>query len=144
MCQPSCNGHPRSRCWSWVGTSQEVDMGLLDILTSIGAGAGDPRTRPAPAGPATGQAGSQDRATVEAAARQTGMGRGGRLEGLRKYLPGFVDQFAPDGRVPNEDEAQRLLRALDGRLRRARVIPCPALSAQLERDQRLEHEAATE
>ena len=34
-------------------------MGLLDILTSIGAGAGDPRTRPAPAGPATGQAGSQ-------------------------------------------------------------------------------------
>ena len=34
-------------------------MGLLDILTSIGAGAGDPRTRPAPAGPAPSQVGSQ-------------------------------------------------------------------------------------
>jgi len=31
------------------------------------------------------------------------------LEGLRQYLPRFVDQLTPDGRVPNEDEAQRLL-----------------------------------
>jgi uncharacterized protein YidB (DUF937 family) len=200
-------------------------MGLLDILTSIGAGAGDPRTRPAPAGPATGQAGSQGMSpmakamlallamyamkhmqradaptprpapqpaprpgsagagqgdgglgnlgdllrgtlggvlggaaagtvlngglggllkqfqengqgdvahswigtgpnktisegdlasalggdTLDTLSQQTGMGRDDLLEGLRQYLPRFVDQLTPDGRVPNEDEAQRLL-----------------------------------
>ena len=201
-------------------------MGLLDILNSIGAGAGDPRTRPAPAGPATGQAGSQGMSpmakamlallamyamkhmqradaptprpapqpaprpgsagagqgdgggpgnlgdllrgtlggvlggaaagtvlngglggllkqfqengqgdvahswigtgpnktisegdlasalggdTLDTLSQQTGMGRDDLLEGLRQYLPRFVDQLTPDGRVPNEDEAQRLL-----------------------------------
>ena len=200
-------------------------MGLLDILNSIGAGAGDPRTRPAPAGPATGQAGSQGMSpkakamlallamyamkhmqradaptprpapqpaprpgsagagagnggpgnlgdllrgtlggvlggaaagtvlngglggllkqfqengqgdvahswvgtgpnktisegdlasalggdTLNTLSQQTGMGRDDLLEGLRQYLPRFVDQLTPDGRVPNEDEAQRLL-----------------------------------
>jgi uncharacterized protein YidB (DUF937 family) len=201
-------------------------MGLLDILTSIGAGAGDPRTRPAPAGPATSQAGSQGMSpmakamlallamyamrhmqradaptprpaphpaprpgsagagqgdgggpgnlgdllrgtlggvlggaaagtvlngglggllkqfqengqgdvahswigtgpnktisegdlasalggdTLDTLSQQTGMGRDDLLEGLRQYLPRFVDQLTPDGRVPNEDEAQRLL-----------------------------------
>jgi uncharacterized protein YidB (DUF937 family) len=200
-------------------------MGLLDILTSIGAGAGDPRTRPAPAGPATSQAGGQGMSpmakamlallamyamkhmqradaptprpapqpaprpgsagagpadggpgnlgdllrgtlggvlggaaagtvlngglggllkqfqengqgdvahswigtgpnktisdgdlasalggdTLDTLSQQTGMGRDDLLEGLRQYLPRFVDQLTPDGRVPNEDEAQRLL-----------------------------------
>ena len=200
-------------------------MGLLDILNSIGAGAGDPRTRPAPAGPATSQAGSQGMSpmakamlallamyamkhmqradaptprpapqpaprpgsagagpadgglgnlgdllrgtlggvlggaaagtvlngglggllkqfqengqgdvahswigtgpnktisegdlasalggdTLDTLSQQTGMGRDDLLEGLRQYLPRFVDQLTPDGRVPNEDEAQRLL-----------------------------------
>jgi uncharacterized protein YidB (DUF937 family) len=201
-------------------------MGLLDILTSIGAGAGDPRTRPAPAGPATSQAGSQGMSpmakamlallamyamkhmqradaptprpapqpaprpgsagagpgdggglgnlgdllrgtlggvlggaaagtvlngglggllkqlqengqgdvahswvgtgpnqtisegdlasalggdTLDTLSQQTGMGRGDLLEGLRQYLPRFVDQLTPDGRVPSEDEAQRLI-----------------------------------
>ena len=201
-------------------------MGLLDILNSIGAGAGDPRTRPAQAGPATGQAGSQGMSpmakamlallamyamkhmqradaptprpapqpaprpgsagagpadgggpgnlgdllrgtlggvlggaaagtvlngglggllkqfqengqgdvahswigtgpnktisdgdlasalggdTLNTLSQQTGMGRDDLLEGLRQYLPRFVDQLTPDGRVPNEDEAQRLL-----------------------------------
>jgi uncharacterized protein YidB (DUF937 family) len=200
-------------------------MGLLDILNSIGAGAGDPRTRPAPAGPATGQAGSQGMSpmakamlallamyamkhmqradaptprpapqpaprpgsagagagnggpgnlgdllrgtlggvlggaaagtvlngglggllkqfqengqgdvahswvgtgpnktisegdlasalggdTLDTLSQQTGMGRGDLLEGLRQYLPRFVDQLTPDGRVPSEDEAERLV-----------------------------------
>jgi uncharacterized protein YidB (DUF937 family) len=197
-------------------------MGLLDILNSIGSAASDPRTRPAPAGPATSQAGSQGmspmakamlallaiyatkhmqradaptphptpqpaprpgsagagpgdgggpgnlgdllRGTLGGAAagtvlngglggllkqfqengqgdvahswigtgpnktisegdlasalggdtlntlsQQTGMGRDDLLQGLRQYLPRFVDQLTPDGRVPNEDEAQRLL-----------------------------------
>jgi len=197
-------------------------MGLLDILNSIGSAAGDPRKRPAPAGPATGQAGSQGMSpmakamlallaiyamkhvrradaptpqpaprpgsagagqgdggglgnlgdllrgtlggvlggaaagtvlngglggllkqfqengqgdvahswigtgpnktisegdlasalggdTLDTLSQQTGMGRDDLLEGLRQYLPRFVDQLTPDGRVPNEDEAQRLL-----------------------------------
>ena len=200
-------------------------MGLLDILNSIGAGAGDPRTRPAQAGPATGQAGSQGMSpmakamlallamyamkhmqradaptprpaaqpaprpgsagagagnggpvnlgdllrgtlggvlggaaagtvlngglggllkqfqengqgdvahswvgtgpnktisegdlasalggdTLDTLSQQTGMGRGDLLEGLRQYLPRFVDQLTPDGRVPSEDEAERLV-----------------------------------
>ena len=199
-------------------------MGLLDILNSIGAGAGDPRTRPAPAGPATGQAGSQGMSPMAKAMlallamyamkhmqradaptprpapqpaprpgsagagagnggpgnlgdllrgtlggvlggaaagtvlngglggllkqfqengqgdvahswvgtgpnktisegdlasalggdtldtlEQTGMGRDDLLEGLRQYLPRFVDQLTPDGRVPSEDEAERLV-----------------------------------
>ena len=198
-------------------------MGLLDILNSIGSAAGDPRTRPAPAGPATSQAGSQGMSpmakamlallaiyaqkhmqradaptprpapqpaprsgsagagpadggnlgdllrgtlggvlggaaagtvlngglggllkqfqengqgdvahswigtgpnktisegdlasalggdTLDTLSQQTGMGRDDLLEGLRQYLPRFVDQLTPDGRVPNEDEAQRLL-----------------------------------
>jgi uncharacterized protein YidB (DUF937 family) len=200
-------------------------MGLLDILNSIGNTASDPRTRPAPAGPATGQAGSQGMSpmakamlallamyamkhmqradaptprpapqpaprpgsagagpadggpgnlgdllrgtlggvlggaaagtvlngglggllkqfqengqgdvahswigtgpnktisegdlasalggdTLDTLSQQTGMGRDDLLEGLRQYLPRCVDQLTPDGRVPNEDEAQRLL-----------------------------------
>ncbi len=200
-------------------------MGLLDILNSIGSAAGDPRTRPAQAGPATGQAGSQGMSpmakamlallaiyatkhmqradaptprptaqpaprpgsagagsadgglgnlgdllrgtlggvlggaaagtvlngglggllkqfqengqgdvarswvgtgpnktisegdlasalggdTLDTLSQQTGMGRDDLLEGLRQSLPRFVDQLTPDGRVPNEDEAQRLL-----------------------------------
>jgi uncharacterized protein YidB (DUF937 family) len=200
-------------------------MGLLDILNSIGSAAGDPRTRPAPAGPATSQAGSQGMSpmakamlallaiyaqknmqradvptprpapqpaprpgsagagqgdgglgnlgdllrgtlggvlggaaagtvlngglggllkqfqengqgdvahswigtgpnktisegdlssalggdTLNTLSQQTGMGRDDLLEGLRQYLPRFVDQLTPDGRVPSEDEAQRLL-----------------------------------
>ena len=198
-------------------------MGLLDILNSIGSAASDPRTRPAPAGPATSQAGSQGMSpmakamlallaiyaqkhmqradaptprpapqpaprsgsagagpadggnlgdllrgtlggvlggaaagtvlngglggllkqfqengqgdvahswigtgpnktisdgdlasalggdTLNTLSQQTGMGRDDLLEGLRQYLPRFVDQLTPDGRVPNEDEAQRLL-----------------------------------
>jgi len=203
------------------GTSQEVDMGLLDILNSIGSAAGDPRARPSPAGPATGQAGSQGMSpmakamlallaiyamkhmqradapaskpaprpgsagagpadggpgnlgdllrgtlggvlggaaagtvlngglggllkqfqengqgdvahswigtgpnktisegdlasalggdTLDTLSQQTGMGRDDLLDGLRQYLPRFVDQLTPDGRVPDEDEAQRLL-----------------------------------
>ena len=200
-------------------------MGLLDILNSIGSAAGDPRKRPAPAGPATGQAGSQGMSpmakamlallamyamkhmqradaptprpapqpaprpgsagagqgdgglgnlgdllrgtlggvlggaaagtvlngglggllkqfqengqgdvahswvgtgpnktisegdlasalggdTLDTLSQQTGMGRGDLLEGLRQYLPRFVDQLTPDGRVPSEDEAERLV-----------------------------------
>jgi uncharacterized protein YidB (DUF937 family) len=197
-------------------------MGLLDILNSIGSAAGDPRTRPAQAGPATGQAGSQGMSpmakamlallaiyaqkhmqradaptprpaprsgsagagpadgggpgnlgdllrgtlggvlggaaagtvlngglggllkqfqengqgdvahswigtgpnktisdgdlasalggdTLNTLSQQTGMGRDDLLAGLRQYLPRLVDQLTPDGRVPNEDEAQRLL-----------------------------------
>jgi uncharacterized protein YidB (DUF937 family) len=200
-------------------------MGLLDILNSIGNAASDPRTRPAPAGPATGQAGSQGMSpmakamlallamyamkhmqradaptprpapqpaprpgsagagpadggpgnlgdllrgtlcgvlggaaagtvlngglggllkqfqengqgdvahswigtgpnksisegdlasalggdTLDTLSSQTGMGREDLLSGLSRQLPHFVDQLMPDGWVPSEEEAQRMV-----------------------------------
>jgi uncharacterized protein YidB (DUF937 family) len=37
------------------------------------------------------------------------MGRDDLLDGFRRYLPAFVDQLTPDGRVPSEDEARRMV-----------------------------------
>jgi uncharacterized protein YidB (DUF937 family) len=37
------------------------------------------------------------------------MDRGDLLSGLSRYLPGFVDQLTPQGRVPTEDEAARMV-----------------------------------
>src|SRR5205807_6497565 len=46
--------------------------------------------------------------TLNELSRQSGMDQGDLLSGLRQYLPHFVDQLTPDGRVPTEDEAERL------------------------------------
>jgi uncharacterized protein YidB (DUF937 family) len=43
------------------------------------------------------------------ASRQTGMGRHDLLEGLSQHLPGFVDQLTPEGRLPSEEEASRMV-----------------------------------
>jgi uncharacterized protein YidB (DUF937 family) len=47
--------------------------------------------------------------TISALSRQTGMDRDDLLAGLRQQLPGFVDQLTPDGRLPTEDEAGRMV-----------------------------------
>ena len=70
---------------SWVGTGPNKTISEGDLSSALG---GD---------------------TLDTLSQQTGMGRDDLLEGLRQYLPRFVDQLTPDGRVPNEDEAQRLL-----------------------------------
>jgi uncharacterized protein YidB (DUF937 family) len=70
---------------SWIGTGPNKAISQGDLASALG---GD---------------------TLDTLAQQTGMGRDDLLEGLRQHLPRFVDQLTPDGRVPNEDEAQRLL-----------------------------------
>jgi uncharacterized protein YidB (DUF937 family) len=40
---------------------------------------------------------------------QTGMGRDDLLSGLSRYLPRFVDELTPDGRMPTEEEAERMV-----------------------------------
>jgi uncharacterized protein YidB (DUF937 family) len=47
--------------------------------------------------------------TLDALSRQTGMDRDQLLEGLSQHLPEFVDQLTPQGRLPTEDEASRMV-----------------------------------
>jgi uncharacterized protein YidB (DUF937 family) len=70
---------------SWIGTGPNKTISDGDLASALG---GD---------------------TLNTLSQQTGMGRDDLLAGLRQYLPRLVDQLTPDGRVPNEDEAQRLL-----------------------------------
>jgi uncharacterized protein YidB (DUF937 family) len=70
---------------SWIGTGPNKTISEGDLSTALG---GD---------------------TLDTLAQQTGMGREDLLSGLARQLPRFVDQLTPEGRVPSEDEAQRLL-----------------------------------
>jgi uncharacterized protein YidB (DUF937 family) len=47
--------------------------------------------------------------TIDALSRQTGMNRDDLLEQLSQHLPNFVDQLTPQGRLPNEEEASRMV-----------------------------------
>jgi uncharacterized protein YidB (DUF937 family) len=70
---------------SWVNRGQNEQIAPGDLESALGAD------------------------TIDALSQQTGMGRGELLSGLSQQLPGFVDQLTPDGRLPTEDEAQRLV-----------------------------------
>ena len=47
--------------------------------------------------------------TLDALAKQTGLSRDELLEGLRQNLPELVDKLTPNGRLPTEEEASRLM-----------------------------------
>jgi uncharacterized protein YidB (DUF937 family) len=47
--------------------------------------------------------------TVDALSRQTGMNRDDLLEQLSQHLPDFVDKLTPQGRLPTEEEASRMV-----------------------------------
>ncbi|HVY57751.1 MAG TPA: YidB family protein [Xanthobacteraceae bacterium] len=47
--------------------------------------------------------------TIDKLSQQTGMNRDELLQGLSQHLPHFVDQLTPDGRIPTEQEAQRMM-----------------------------------
>jgi uncharacterized protein YidB (DUF937 family) len=47
--------------------------------------------------------------TLDALAKQTGMKREDILSGLSQQLPGVVDHLTPDGRVPTQEEAARMV-----------------------------------
>jgi uncharacterized protein YidB (DUF937 family) len=70
---------------SWVNRGQNEDIAPGDLESALGAD------------------------TIDTLSRQTGMGRDELLSGLSQQLPHFVDQLTPDGRLPTEDEASRLV-----------------------------------
>lgn len=70
---------------SWVNRGQNEEIAPGDLESALGAD------------------------TIAALSRQTGMGHEELLAGLSQQLPDFVDQLTPDGRLPTEDEASRLV-----------------------------------
>ena len=70
---------------SWIGTGPNKSISEGDLASALG---GD---------------------TLDTLSSQTGMGREDLLSGLSRQLPHFVDSLTPDGRVPSEEEAQRML-----------------------------------
>src|SRR5215831_6651633 len=70
---------------SWVGTGPNKTISQGDLASALGTD------------------------TLEALSGETGMDRGDLLSGLSQNLPRFVDQLTPDGRLPTEDEAARMV-----------------------------------
>jgi uncharacterized protein YidB (DUF937 family) len=65
---------------SWVGTGPNQDISESDLAKSIGAD------------------------DINALAQHTGLSRQELLSGLRRELPGAIDELTPDGRVPSGAE----------------------------------------
>src|SRR5262249_25807777 len=70
---------------SWVGSGPNKTISQGDLANALG---GD---------------------TLDELSEQTGMNRGDLLSGLSQHLPRFVDQLTPDGRLPTEEEAHRMV-----------------------------------
>jgi uncharacterized protein YidB (DUF937 family) len=70
---------------SWVGPGNNKTISEGDLASALG---GD---------------------TLDSVAQQSGMDRDDLLSGLSRYLPHFVDQLTPEGRLPTEDEAKRMV-----------------------------------
>jgi len=70
---------------SWVGTGPNKTISPNDLAGALGSD------------------------KINALLAQTGMSRDELLQGLSEYLPKVVDQLTPQGRLPTEQEAGRLL-----------------------------------
>jgi uncharacterized protein YidB (DUF937 family) len=70
---------------SWVGHGTNKEIAPNDLAHALGSD------------------------TIDALSQQTGMERDDLLAGLSQYLPGLVDQLTPHGRVPTEEEAERMV-----------------------------------
>jgi uncharacterized protein YidB (DUF937 family) len=70
---------------SWVGTGQNKTIAPKDLASALGA----------------------DR--INSLMAYSGMSREDMLSGLSKHLPDVVDKLTPDGRLPTEEEAGRLV-----------------------------------
>ncbi|HEU4359094.1 MAG TPA: YidB family protein [Xanthobacteraceae bacterium] len=70
---------------SWVGTGPNKAIPQGDLAKAIGAD------------------------TLDELSKRTGMDRGDLLSGLSQHLPNFVDQLTPQGRLPTEEEAARMV-----------------------------------
>jgi len=78
------NGHSETAS-SWVGTGPNKEISPNDLARALGAD------------------------KINALVAQTGMSRNDLLHGLSEYLPQVVDQLTPEGRLPTEQEAGRML-----------------------------------
>jgi uncharacterized protein YidB (DUF937 family) len=78
------NGHSETAS-SWVGTGPNKEISPNDLARALGAD------------------------KINALVAQTGMSRDDLLHGLSEYLPQAVDQLTPEGRLPTEQEAGRML-----------------------------------
>jgi len=76
------NGHGEAAS-SWVGTGANKDISETDMARSIGAD------------------------EIDALSRHTGLSRNDLLAGLRRELPGAIDELTPEGRVPSGQELSR-------------------------------------
>jgi uncharacterized protein YidB (DUF937 family) len=70
---------------SWVGTGPNKAISQGDLANALGTD------------------------TLDTLSQQTGMDRGDLLSSLSQHLPRFVDQLTPDGRLPTEEEAGRMV-----------------------------------
>ena len=70
---------------SWVGTGPNKEIAPKELSRALGS--------------------DQISALVE----QTGMSRDELLNGLSQYLPQVIDRLTPQGRLPTEQETQRML-----------------------------------
>jgi uncharacterized protein YidB (DUF937 family) len=70
---------------SWVGTGPNKAISRGDLASALGAD------------------------TLDTLSDQTGMDRDELLSGLSQHLPRFVDQLTPDGRLPTDTEAARMV-----------------------------------
>jgi uncharacterized protein YidB (DUF937 family) len=70
---------------SWVGTGANKAITPNDLANAVGAD------------------------KINALINQTGLSRSDLLQGLSEYLPQVIDQLTPKGRLPTDQEIQRIL-----------------------------------
>ena len=70
---------------SWVGTGPNQKIASNDLARVLGTD------------------------TLDTLSKQTGVGRDDLLAGLNQHLPDLIDQLTPNGRLPTEAEASRMV-----------------------------------
>jgi uncharacterized protein YidB (DUF937 family) len=78
------SGHGRA-AESWVGTGPNQKIAPNELASALGND------------------------TIDALSRQTGVGREDLLAGLSQHLPDLINQLTPNGRLPTEQEASRMI-----------------------------------
>ena len=78
------SGHGRA-AQSWVGTGPNQKIAPNELASALGND------------------------TLDALSRQTGVGREDLLAGLSQHLPDLINQLTPNGRLPTEQEASRMI-----------------------------------
>ena len=78
------SGHGRV-AQSWVGTGPNEEIAPKDLANALGSD------------------------TLNTLSKQTGMSMNDLLAGLSQHLPDLIDQLTPNGRLPTEQEAARMV-----------------------------------